>query len=1161
MSTVGDIKKTYGKKYNISVSNLSGEEILNLSDSSILKENSIIFSSPTNNDAADLISKSIFITDSDGAASRLTYTIKQGNGLFTDEANKDIIGMNIDHISIQVSDEPSLNGALFVNRKNIIDNSTLTLVDDNVSKIGVDTQNLVKSSNVLYGISKGDEDTITASEGVFSVNTHNLDTVDDASNRDGIVRHSSEYFRTIEAIDGRLNVVTNNLEKASDLTCGVLRTDGKSNTTDDSGTLRIITSGLDPATADNLGVVMADGVTIKYKDGDESGVLYTDARELDRAGNGEGEFGVVRCDPTSIVSENGVIYLKQHEDLLRLIERNWPEHADMKEDITDLKNRVSKLETLSSTETIDIFDPIGKSQTILPRPTFDTTAEIVNEYYENKTISFRIRTNCKFRAKVEYVSNESPQIKLLYVNINNSNEQVPAQALASKVFDSTNYTTQEISFTFAVCNYNKEDEVSGINTNAIFTVASINNSGIKQTGMHVFTRWNNSVLSYTPPDDADEVDDKDLGIMGNQIESITNIVLHPNSASLRFDSTPEPIHVAIGTTGVKQVYFHTTVAYDSITQSASGKISTTSGTKEVPSPNAASVNVSDFPYAVELSAIDNATGQTANWLKLDITGTYNTTKRFNVLKITDTVPMPANADRSATIKIKLVTSEYEYSGSSSSNIGDAIRVIKSPVVSFNTANLSSGNTRTVRRTNYSSLEAIPYINRELLDEEAKIDAVRSLYGAETRIARELNDHIDEVRFERYSNYDEIATRKKDIANKVIDNIVYDAADRIISDSTTSGVKELTFNYQEIREQLQEQPEVSFYAYLANQTNQSPANDYAYFNANVQRTKNAKINSSDGAVTITFTYSFLDANSREIANLNGEYSFKMTSPYETKHFDPSITSSGRLAGATRIKINSLSAEGFEITPKINTPVVTGYWTPKNDNTASTPNTGDKAYTFGNAKISNIFIEAWDDMRMVIQFTITPGSTTNIPNGSSMEYFLSSKRGKTNFIFYNNGASYEYTELYSNMSFYSTLWKSGSGCVVTYRLYNDHVPKPVNQEYENPEAKDARLMYSIEQDDLRQYYTTHVYTTYSGLNVNDRDALLENKPVFTSMTGLKFWIGFAVSKVPGESGIDRSSLPAFESSASSLSDKISMSGTFNAGISKNVNITNALYTGAR
>ena len=105
----------------------------------------------------------------------------------------------------------------------------------------------------------------------------------------------------------------------------------------------------------------------------------------------------------------------------------------------------------------------------------------------------------------------------------------------------------------------------------------------------------------------------------------------------------------------------------------------------------------------------------------------------------------------------------------------------------------------------------------------------------------------------------------------------------------------------------------------------------------------------------------------------------------------------------------------------------------------------------------------------------------------------------------------------MSFYSTLWKSGSGCVVTYRLYNTVRPHPVNEVYEDPEAKYSRLMYSIDNDELNRYYTTHVYTTYSGLNVNDRDALLENKPVFTSMTGLKFWIGFAVSIVPAENNL--------------------------------------------
>ena len=42
------------------------------------------------------------------------------------------------------------------------------------TRIGVMTSNLDKSTSVSYGISKGDESTISANNGILSVNTQNL---------------------------------------------------------------------------------------------------------------------------------------------------------------------------------------------------------------------------------------------------------------------------------------------------------------------------------------------------------------------------------------------------------------------------------------------------------------------------------------------------------------------------------------------------------------------------------------------------------------------------------------------------------------------------------------------------------------------------------------------------------------------------------------------------------------------------------------------------------------------------------------------------------------------------------------------------------------------------------------------------------------------------
>lgn len=73
MSTqIGNTTKAYGREYNISVSNIGGENIL---ASDYLKENTIIIDSKIDNNLEDVGSYALFVTDINGKAVRLTYTI------------------------------------------------------------------------------------------------------------------------------------------------------------------------------------------------------------------------------------------------------------------------------------------------------------------------------------------------------------------------------------------------------------------------------------------------------------------------------------------------------------------------------------------------------------------------------------------------------------------------------------------------------------------------------------------------------------------------------------------------------------------------------------------------------------------------------------------------------------------------------------------------------------------------------------------------------------------------------------------------------------------------------------------------------------------------------------------------------------------------------
>ncbi len=251
MSTyIGNTTYAFGRDFNISVSNMNGEDIL---ESIYLNENTLIIVSKVNTNLEDIGSYILFVTDINGNAVRLTYSIEPGNGIYVHPNDTYILNMYIDQSSLMADD----GNEHYVNKQNIIDRNTLEVIitDENTAKrgkIGVVTVNHEKESNIRYSIVKPDGVTtyipyedeteegadendpqqIAIDEnghpitlGTISVNTQNLETEDDAENRDGIVGHISEMFRTIEAVDGKLNVLTYNLDHASYESFGIAKGD------------------------------------------------------------------------------------------------------------------------------------------------------------------------------------------------------------------------------------------------------------------------------------------------------------------------------------------------------------------------------------------------------------------------------------------------------------------------------------------------------------------------------------------------------------------------------------------------------------------------------------------------------------------------------------------------------------------------------------------------------------------------------------------------------------------------------------------------------------------------------------------------------------------------------------------------------------------------
>lgn len=705
MSTqVGNTTKSFGKEYNISTTNYDGNRLLNTED---LRENSLIVSAKVDNNLEDIGSYSLFFTDADGKAVRLTYTLQPGSGLYPDPNDGDVLRMVIDNSSIT-----SDGDELYVNKRNIIDNDTLTVnatVGDNAKRgrIGVVTENLEKATNMRFGIAKADEYTTRiSSPGKISVVTQNLETVDDASNRDGIVKHSSEMFRTISAIDGKIQVITENLDKASSVRYGVVKTDNKTIRSNNSGTISVITSGLDKATDTSHGIVKGDEYTAEIN---EYGEITVNTHNLEPA-TGESR-GVVMLDTWSIDTNpaNGKIEVKRFNEIEALLNTNNPEHKLFREDIEDLKNRVSKLETMPLQEVIEFLSPTGDPETTLPMPKFDKETWKVDQYSDTKTIAFTIKSNCKFNVNVEYKegTNDYSQVTLLNMRYA-ENETIPANDLANAIFDATGNTIQTLSFTFNVKNYDKDDNLASINTQVIISAASINDSSIKQTSFHIFKCWNN--IAFT--EDKAIINDEDIDI---PINAESYFLVLPESRRFVLVGNKNIVKtVKSKETASANFYFNIeTLARYTYYDSDGWHLDSLQDKWVKQSP------VGEYEITID-------PGDTS-WCTASIIGTYDQSKQYNVLNVKSKSPMSSlMKERTSFIDIKF-KNNYGTNGNQSSHDMEILNSIKNastvPELILPSAHL---NGETI--TESEKLTKIKELTKEIESSDGKLTL---LYGSAT----------------------------------------------------------------------------------------------------------------------------------------------------------------------------------------------------------------------------------------------------------------------------------------------------------------------------------------------------------------------------------------------------------------------------------------------
>lgn len=132
-------------------------------------------------------------------------------------------------------------------------------------------------------------------------------------------------------------------------------------------------------------------------------------------------------------------------------------------------------------------------------------------------------------------------------------------------------------------------------------------------------------------------------------------------------------------------------------------------------------------------------------------------------------------------------------------------------------------------------------------------------------------------------------------------------------------------------------------------------------------------------------------------------------------------------STLNNINGLKIVNAYTTSFENIPKLTYYSRGKLTTTTVKSN-----YTFGNASITNISIDPWNNNSLTLNIRILPGNKTNLPNGMEIREIYKNTFGTRLFKFMLNSNIVDYKQYYDDIVFSSTKWDKITGCTITYKF---------------------------------------------------------------------------------------------------------------------------------
>lgn len=284
MSQIGNIYNSYGHEFNIAIANTSSDNLMN---AQYLPANTLIVAAEVDTESNEDIGKySLVVTGYDGVPARLTYCIKEGNGLHYENG---CMTLAIDNDTLS----ENAYGFLSANPELLTYDWSISYID---GRLCIDVEGLPRASANSFGVAKVDGFTIKSDYGVTTVDTSSLDM-----SADGIPGICIGDGITIVAHGGSLDANVDNFAKCTNSSFGVAKADNAS-IMSSYGSL-----SLDLAYFNDLnypGLANVDMTTMKVS----NGVISIDAEGLHKAS--ASTHGTVKLGNEFGINDNGQAFVK-----------------------------------------------------------------------------------------------------------------------------------------------------------------------------------------------------------------------------------------------------------------------------------------------------------------------------------------------------------------------------------------------------------------------------------------------------------------------------------------------------------------------------------------------------------------------------------------------------------------------------------------------------------------------------------------------------------------------------------------------------------------------------------------------------------------------------------------------------------------------------------